>query len=147
MRRTPRYEIRLEASFADNLMNNVAHCGGHHNPHEPRGVRNILLWYRVSGYEFSSEKWYSRSHYDRVAYTHPPTNIAAWHSIRRGCSVFLNILKLVKIVKKTVGEKIFLCNRPFSSIIVKTNPFQARNFTIVCYLTDFSKIIRMTFVT
>ena len=27
MRRTPRYEIRLEASFADNLMNSVAHCG------------------------------------------------------------------------------------------------------------------------
>ena len=27
MRRTPRYEIRLAAFFADNLMNNVAHCG------------------------------------------------------------------------------------------------------------------------
>ncbi len=28
MRRTPRYEIRLAAFFADNLMNSVAHCGG-----------------------------------------------------------------------------------------------------------------------
>ena len=28
MRRTPRYEIRLAAFYADNLMNNVAHCGG-----------------------------------------------------------------------------------------------------------------------
>ena len=28
MRRTPRYKIRLEASFADNLMNSVAHCAG-----------------------------------------------------------------------------------------------------------------------
>ena len=28
MRRTPRYEIRLTAFFADNLMNSVAHCGG-----------------------------------------------------------------------------------------------------------------------
>ena len=27
MRRTPRYEIRLAAFFADNLMNSVAHCG------------------------------------------------------------------------------------------------------------------------
>ena len=27
MRRTPRYEIRLAAPFADNLMNSVAHCG------------------------------------------------------------------------------------------------------------------------
>ena len=27
MRRTPRYEIRLAAFYADNLMNNVAHCG------------------------------------------------------------------------------------------------------------------------
>ena len=27
MRRTPRYEIRLAASFADNLMNSEAHCG------------------------------------------------------------------------------------------------------------------------
>ena len=27
MRRTPRYEIRLAALFADNLMNSVAHCG------------------------------------------------------------------------------------------------------------------------
>ena len=26
MRRTPRYEIRLAAPFADNLMNSVAHC-------------------------------------------------------------------------------------------------------------------------
>ena len=28
MRRTPRYEIRLAAFYADNLMNSVAHCGG-----------------------------------------------------------------------------------------------------------------------
>ena len=28
MWRTPRYEIRLAAFYADNLMNNVAHCGG-----------------------------------------------------------------------------------------------------------------------
>ena len=28
MRRTPRYEIRLAAFYADNLMNNVAHWGG-----------------------------------------------------------------------------------------------------------------------
>ena len=28
MRRTSRYEIRLTAFFADNLMNSVAHCGG-----------------------------------------------------------------------------------------------------------------------
>ena len=28
MLRTPRYEIRLAAFFADNLMNSVAHCGG-----------------------------------------------------------------------------------------------------------------------
>ena len=28
MRRMPRYEIRLAAPFADNLMNSVAHCGG-----------------------------------------------------------------------------------------------------------------------
>ena len=28
MRRTPRYEIRLAALYADNLMNSVAHCGG-----------------------------------------------------------------------------------------------------------------------
>ena len=27
MRRTPRYEIRLAAFFAGNLMNSVAHCG------------------------------------------------------------------------------------------------------------------------
>ena len=27
MRRRPRYEIRLAAFFADNLMNGVAHCG------------------------------------------------------------------------------------------------------------------------
>ena len=27
MRRTPRYEIRLAAFYADNLMNSVAHCG------------------------------------------------------------------------------------------------------------------------
>ena len=27
MRRMPRYEIRLAAPFADNLMNSVAHCG------------------------------------------------------------------------------------------------------------------------
>ena len=27
MRRTPRYEIRLAATFADNLMNSDAHCG------------------------------------------------------------------------------------------------------------------------
>ena len=27
MRRTPRYEIRLAAFLADNLMNSVAHCG------------------------------------------------------------------------------------------------------------------------
>ena len=27
MRRTPRYEIRLAAPFADNLMNSEAHCG------------------------------------------------------------------------------------------------------------------------
>ena len=27
MRRTPRYEIRLAAPFADNLMNSVAQCG------------------------------------------------------------------------------------------------------------------------
>ncbi len=27
MRRTPRYEIRLTALYADNLMNSVAHCG------------------------------------------------------------------------------------------------------------------------
>ena len=27
IRRTPRYEIRLAAPFADNLMNSVAHCG------------------------------------------------------------------------------------------------------------------------
>ena len=26
MRRTPQYEIRLAAFFADNLMNSVAHC-------------------------------------------------------------------------------------------------------------------------
>ena len=28
MQRTPRYEIRLAAFFADNLMNSEAHCGG-----------------------------------------------------------------------------------------------------------------------
>ena len=28
MWQTPRYEIRLAAFFADNLMNSVAHCGG-----------------------------------------------------------------------------------------------------------------------
>ena len=28
MRRTPRYEIRLAAFYAGNLMNSVAHCGG-----------------------------------------------------------------------------------------------------------------------
>ena len=28
MRRTPRYEIRLAAFYADNLMNSVAHWGG-----------------------------------------------------------------------------------------------------------------------
>ena len=28
MRRTPRYEIRLAAFYADNLMNSVAHCEG-----------------------------------------------------------------------------------------------------------------------
>jgi len=28
MWRTPRYEIRLAALYADNLMNSVAHCGG-----------------------------------------------------------------------------------------------------------------------
>ena len=28
MRRTSRYEIRLAAFYADNLMNSVAHCGG-----------------------------------------------------------------------------------------------------------------------
>ena len=28
MRRTPRYEIRLAAFYADNLMNSVARCGG-----------------------------------------------------------------------------------------------------------------------
>ena len=34
MRRTPRYEIRLAAPFADNLMNSVAHCGCHLPPGE-----------------------------------------------------------------------------------------------------------------
>ena len=44
MRRTPRYEIRLEASFADNLMNSVAHCAGHHNPHErPRRTEHPVF--------------------------------------------------------------------------------------------------------
>ena len=32
MRRTPRYEIRLAAPFAANLMNSVAHCGCHLPP-------------------------------------------------------------------------------------------------------------------
>ena len=34
MRRTPRYEIRLAAPFAANLMNSVAHCGCHLPPGE-----------------------------------------------------------------------------------------------------------------
>ena len=34
MRRTPRYEIRLAAFFADNLMNSVVHCGWQFQIHE-----------------------------------------------------------------------------------------------------------------
>ena len=34
MRRTPRYEIRVAAFFADNLMNSVVHCGWQFQIHE-----------------------------------------------------------------------------------------------------------------
>ena len=40
MRRTPRYEIRLAAPFADNLMNSVAHC--RELPSATRGVLFVL---------------------------------------------------------------------------------------------------------
>ena len=39
MRRTPRYEIRLAAFFADNLMNSVAHCGCDESQQPALGLR------------------------------------------------------------------------------------------------------------
>ena len=36
-----------------------------------RSERNITPWCRVSGCEFSNEKWYSGSHHDGVAFTLP----------------------------------------------------------------------------
>ena len=38
MRRTPRYEIRLAALFADNLMNSVDHCAGQFQTERTPGV-------------------------------------------------------------------------------------------------------------
>ena len=38
MRRTPRYEIRLTALYADNLMNSVAHCGCDESPWSALGL-------------------------------------------------------------------------------------------------------------
>ena len=84
MRRRPRYEIRLAAFFADNLMNGVAHCGeqpinverplrhiyelsawlvtyGCHKIHELPEHAIHMSRCKVSGCEFStkSDEWFS----------------------------------------------------------------------------------------
>ena len=55
MRRTPRYEIRLAAFFADNLMNSVAHCGGSLRPDELPEHAIHMSRCKVSGCEFSTK--------------------------------------------------------------------------------------------
>ena len=53
MRRTPRYEIRLAAFYADNLMNSTAHCGGSLKPDELPKRQKALRQISVSACEFS----------------------------------------------------------------------------------------------
>ena len=55
MRRTPRYEIRLTAFFADNLMNSVARSGGSLKPDELPEHAIHMSRCKVSGCEFSTK--------------------------------------------------------------------------------------------
>ena len=72
MRRTPRYEIRLEASFADNLMNSGAHCVGSFNPTQ----KGLPALDSDASYNcgFSRGKWPVASHHDGAAFT--PTSMS-----------------------------------------------------------------------